>query len=33
MDHGSIIEDCTKDEFFTSQRSERAQDFLAKIIH
>ncbi len=33
MDHGSIIEDCTKDEFFTSQRSDRAQDFLAKIIH
>ena len=33
MDHGSIIEDCTKEEFFTSQRSERAQDFLAKIIH
>jgi glutamate/aspartate transport system ATP-binding protein len=33
MDHGSIIEDCTKDEFFTSQRSERAQDFLNKIIH
>ncbi|MBC7415377.1 MAG: amino acid ABC transporter ATP-binding protein [Herminiimonas sp.] len=33
MDHGSIIEDCTKTEFFTSQRSERAQDFLAKIIH
>ena len=33
MDHGRIIEDCTKEEFFTSQRSERAQDFLAKIIH
>ncbi len=33
MDHGSIIEDCTKDEFFGSQRSDRAQDFLAKIIH
>jgi len=33
MDHGSIIEDCTKEEFFTTQRSERAQDFLAKIIH
>jgi glutamate/aspartate transport system ATP-binding protein len=33
MDHGHIIEDCTKEEFFTSQRSERAQDFLAKIIH
>ena len=33
MDHGNIIEDCTKTEFFGSQRSERAQDFLAKIIH
>ena len=33
MDHGSIIEDCTKEEFFGSQRSDRAQDFLAKIIH
>jgi glutamate/aspartate transport system ATP-binding protein len=33
MDHGSIIEDCTKAEFFGSQRSDRAQDFLAKIIH
>lgn len=33
MDHGSILEDCTKEEFFSTQRSERAQDFLAKIIH
>ena len=33
MDKGAIIEDCTKDEFFGSARSERAQDFLAKILH
>ena len=33
MDKGAIIEDCSKDEFFGSARSERAQDFLAKIIH
>ncbi len=33
MDKGLIVEDCTKDEFFTTQRSERARDFLAKIIH
>ena len=33
MDKGKVIEDCTKDEFFGSQRSERAADFLAKIIH
>jgi glutamate/aspartate transport system ATP-binding protein len=33
MDRGLIIEDCTKDEFFGTQRSDRARDFLAKIIH
>lgn len=33
MDQGAIVEDCTKDEFFAGQRSERAQDFLSKIIH
>jgi len=33
MDKGQIVEDCTKDEFFGSPRSERARDFLAKIIH
>lgn len=33
MDHGCILEDCSKDDFFSTQRSERAQDFLAKIIH
>ncbi|CAO3383171.1 amino acid ABC transporter ATP-binding protein [Azospirillum argentinense] len=32
MDHGSIIEDCTKTEFFETQRSERATQFLAKIL-
>ncbi|TWA70138.1 L-glutamate ABC transporter ATP-binding protein /L-aspartate ABC transporter ATP-binding protein [Azospirillum brasilense] len=32
MDHGSIIEDCTKAEFFETQRSERATQFLAKIL-
>jgi glutamate/aspartate transport system ATP-binding protein len=32
MDKGLIIEDCTKDEFFNTQRSARAHDFLAKII-
>jgi glutamate/aspartate transport system ATP-binding protein len=32
MDRGHIVEDCTKDEFFGSPRSERARDFLAKII-
>jgi len=33
MDAGKIIEDCTKDEFFGTPRSERAQLFLSKILH
>jgi glutamate/aspartate transport system ATP-binding protein len=33
MDKGHIIEDCAKDEFFAAPRSERARDFLARIIH
>jgi glutamate/aspartate transport system ATP-binding protein len=33
MDKGRIVEDCTKSDFFTTQRSERAQNFLQKIIH
>jgi glutamate/aspartate transport system ATP-binding protein len=32
MDVGKIIEDCTKDEFFGTPRSERAQLFLSKIL-
>src|SRR3954462_2179554 len=32
MDHGAIVEDATKDEFFGTPRSERAQQFLAKIL-
>ncbi|WP_028102603.1 amino acid ABC transporter ATP-binding protein [Pseudoduganella violaceinigra] len=33
MDQGRILEDCGKDEFFGAPRSERARDFLARIIH
>ena len=33
MDQGKIIEDCSKDDFFGTTRSDRARDFLAKIIH
>jgi glutamate/aspartate transport system ATP-binding protein len=33
MDHGEIVEDATKEEFFGSPRSERAQVFLSKILH
>jgi len=33
MDEGRIEEDCSKDEFFDSERGERAQVFLSKILH
>jgi glutamate/aspartate transport system ATP-binding protein len=33
MDHGRIVEDATKDDFFGKPHSERAQQFLAKILH
>ncbi len=33
MDHGRIVEDTSKDEFFSAPNSERARDFLARIIH
>ncbi|KQN79671.1 arginine transporter ATP-binding subunit [Duganella sp. Leaf61] len=33
MDQGKILEDCGKDEFFGAPRSERAREFLARIIH
>ena len=33
MDHGSIVEDASKEDFFGKPRSERAQQFLAKILH
>ena len=33
MDRGEIVEDATKDEFFGTPRSERAQQFLSKILH
>jgi glutamate/aspartate transport system ATP-binding protein len=33
MDHGAIVEDSASADFFTAPRSERARDFLAKIIH
>ena len=32
MDHGQIVEDATKDDFFGKPRSERAQAFLSKIL-
>ena len=33
MDHGRIVEDSPTQEFFTAPRSERAREFLARIIH
>jgi glutamate/aspartate transport system ATP-binding protein len=33
MDTGRIVEDAEKEEFFGTPRSERAQQFLAKILH
>jgi glutamate/aspartate transport system ATP-binding protein len=33
MDHGQIVEDARKDAFFGTPRSERAQQFLSKILH
>ena len=33
MDQGRIVEDDSKEEFFAHARSERAQQFLAEILH
>jgi glutamate/aspartate transport system ATP-binding protein len=33
MDHGRIVEDSPKEAFFSTPRSERAREFLARIIH
>lgn len=32
MDYGKIVEDATKEDFFGKPRSERAQQFLSKIL-
>ena len=33
MDHGKIVEEAATEVFFTQPASERARDFLARIIH
>ncbi|KPD02164.1 amino acid ABC transporter ATP-binding protein [Moellerella wisconsensis] len=33
MDEGKIVEDSKKEDFFANPKSERAKDFLAKILH
>jgi glutamate transport system ATP-binding protein len=32
MSDGEIVEDSAPDQFFTAPRSERARDFLGKIL-
>jgi len=32
MDEGKIVEDANTEEFFGKPRSERAQEFLSKIL-
>ena len=32
MDEGEIEEDCTKDDFFNTERGPRAKEFLSKIL-
>jgi glutamate/aspartate transport system ATP-binding protein len=33
MDHGAIIEDTAKVQFFDAPQSDRAREFLTKILH
>jgi len=33
MDRGEIVEDAPTEDFFGKPRSERAQQFLSKILH
>ncbi|EMJ9774117.1 MULTISPECIES: amino acid ABC transporter ATP-binding protein [Morganella] len=33
MDEGKIVEDSKKEDFFANPKSDRAKDFLAKILH
>jgi cystine transport system ATP-binding protein len=33
MDQGAVVEDAASDAFFAAPRSERARDFLDKILH
>jgi glutamate/aspartate transport system ATP-binding protein len=33
MDHGEIVEDAPTEDFFGKPRSERAVQFLSKILH
>jgi glutamate/aspartate transport system ATP-binding protein len=33
MDEGKLVEDSKKEDFFNNPHSERAKEFLARIIH
>lgn len=33
LDHGEIIEDASSEEFFSNPKSDRAKDFLSKVIY
>ena len=33
MEDGQIVEEDTPEEFFNNPRSDRAKDFLSKILH
>lgn len=33
MDAGNVVENCSRDEFFAGARSDRAKDFLSKILN
>lgn len=33
MDGGHVVENCSREEFFSGARSERAKDFLSKILN
>jgi glutamate/aspartate transport system ATP-binding protein len=33
MDDGAVVEDCPTADFFSSPKSERARQFLAKVLH
>jgi glutamate transport system ATP-binding protein len=33
MADGKIVEEATPDQFFSNPRSDRAKDFLSKILH
>jgi glutamate transport system ATP-binding protein len=33
MDEGRVVEEATPEEFFSAPKTERAQNFLSKVLH